>query len=547
MCTAFSRWLIPTLLASGVFIAGCDLTNPFEDFQLIVDVTPAPTLVTGQIIDAATGQVLSPSAAQPIQVRFTGPVVSRIVDETATPFANNTLEITSGPSFFNFGLIGAVPTLSAPAAVQMEISAPGFLTTSVSVSLADSAEAFQVALVNVSAPPAGVSFGEATAPTSASGALQASLTASSARSAATTLQASITIPAGTLVRGAGNQPLTGAVTATVAGFDPRAHLAAAAFPGSYTGVSPVNNPAGAGPGTFMTAGFAAFEIVDAAGRKAASFDQAATVSVEIPAGTVNPTTGVPVQNGQVISVYSLGTAEGAWRFEGTAPVRGPDARGNFRVDYNTLHLSYFNFGWFQPATCSAAAPVAAALPAGALASDYYARLVLSPGNRLLGTFTLTGSPITLRDATARGGQLVFFKYGETAPLITFVTNNLCAGGAVSVPGAARPVTAVKLIGSVSCVRKQTTVRPSTYVYFRRNQPGAHWAPLLIRNGQAVVTGLVIGAEYEVGTFLNGQWESTLVRLSPTATQPAGVTIKEIGPDEYEIKVTFENDASDFCS
>ncbi|HEU0298522.1 MAG TPA: hypothetical protein VFR37_03690, partial [Longimicrobium sp.] len=140
-------------------------------------------------------------------------------------------------------------------------------------------------------------------------------------------------------------PLSGPLQTTVVYFNNQNFESLTAFPGGFA-VRVENPPAGTpSEGVFTSAGYAAITVRDGAGREARNFSAPIQVSVDVPSGTVDPETGVPVKNGDVVPYWSYEPATGQWRYEGQATLAGPNGAGNFTATVAMNHLTFLNLDW----------------------------------------------------------------------------------------------------------------------------------------------------------------------------------------------------------
>jgi hypothetical protein len=161
--------------------------------------------------------------------------------------------------------------------------------------------------------------------------------------------ASVTIPAGTTAvdpaTGAVVRP-TGALTVSTTAYSPEDISALTAFPGGFGATV---NPASPGPAagvdspTFVTGGFAQFNITDSTGKAFKQFDKPLTLSIDLPKSTVDPS-GAPVRAGGTFPVWSYDDATGEWKFErdGLIQEKNPADPSNFTVVFASNHLSSWN-------------------------------------------------------------------------------------------------------------------------------------------------------------------------------------------------------------
>lgn len=232
----------------------------------------------------------------------------------------------------------------------------------VTIPIAKVATAADIAAINAN-PNVGISVASATAPVSG-GALQATQVASVNRAVSTTEGttantgvASIQIPAGTRVLNAQGQPVTpvGTVSLTVTAYSPENSASLDAFPGGFAANVniPAGSPAGAAAapaneGTFVTGGFAQFNMTDSAGNALKTFDRPVSLSIPLPKSTLNEQ-GVPIQAGEQFPVWSFDEVSGVWKFErmGTVREKTPVDASNFEVVFESTHLSSWNLDYYQ--------------------------------------------------------------------------------------------------------------------------------------------------------------------------------------------------------
>lgn len=106
-------------------------------------------------------------------------------------------------------------------------------------------------------------------------------------------------------------------------------------------------------GYFVSAGFVAVNVTDANGNKADSVSAGSyTIRINIPAGTLNDSTGLPVAANDSIPVYSFDEVTQSWIAEATPGTVMSDATGLY-VSHTATHFSFWNLGWFNAGACTA--------------------------------------------------------------------------------------------------------------------------------------------------------------------------------------------------
>ncbi|MDP5254325.1 MULTISPECIES: hypothetical protein [unclassified Vibrio] len=173
--------------------------------------------------------------------------------------------------------------------------------------------------------------------------------------------ATVTIPSNTIVTDADGNPVTGTLTAAVNYFsnEPEGSGEAttsslAAFPGGLDVETYIdeNGDEVDADFSFASAGFVAIEISNEDGDVVKNFSNPTTISMQVPAATVNPDTGAVIATDDTIPMWSYDELTGQWSLEGTATVGALDSDTNtYTVSMDVDHLSYWNLDWYG-ARCS---------------------------------------------------------------------------------------------------------------------------------------------------------------------------------------------------
>lgn len=187
----------------------------------------------------------------------------------------------------------------------------------------------------------------------------------------------VTIPSGTAFQNGAGSNLKGAVKASLTAFasstattpiidpvvfdttiyDPQLEGGTAAvlkqsdlenFPGGLN-----NTHAKPGDGYFVTAGFVAVNVTDANGIHAKKLANGTfTIRMNIPAGTVNPNTDVPLVAGDTIPIFTYDETNLVWKPEVDASstpvletVLKDTVTNELYVLHTTNHFSFWNLGW----------------------------------------------------------------------------------------------------------------------------------------------------------------------------------------------------------
>ncbi|MEL6611262.1 MAG: hypothetical protein AAFQ53_04140 [Bacteroidota bacterium] len=276
----------------------------------------------------------------------------------------------------------------------------------------------------------------------------------------------------------------------------------ALFPGGFDDL-PVTRADGstARGGTMQTVGFVSIDIFDEAGRRAEQFSAPLDVTMDVPADMINPNTGAPVAPGDVIPVWTYDEITGRWAeessfvaTEGGFLVGAPSEAGLVPLNFAVDHLSNKAGAWYNSAAaCTDGAELVLTnrnhLPVRAVITvpGYgYANTI----HMLSDTLRLDGFPSNIPSAN------VAF-YFEDGSVGSVTVDNPC-GARVEAELSNVPsdrVTA-EFLSNVVCSSENVTTLPSLLIQAKRvgvTQPSY----LRVENGELTVSGVLMGAEYEV--------------------------------------------------
>ncbi len=328
------------LLITLLFIQGCS-TDFIDDFSLRIKPEIIDYSAQLEIIDEE-----NPNSSLP---NLTLSIVSRN--------SNDVFEISGAQSFqLVDGRIGiglhprANPDPSNPVTVRMKIQADGYLDKIFEVvfSTDEKTQYVQIPMVNIANPPTGVQFNLGSA-SLMSGALSQPYTMNLNPANGSTTGMSLTMPTGTQFFDRMGNPISGSqVDIQVGYFDADNESSMDAFPGGFSADSISQSNGTGASGSFITAGFTTMNM-EINGQEVKSFNQPITVSMDISSNTVNPNTGMQVQLGDVIPVWSYDETVGSWGFETDGTVT--QGANGLQVSYQTTHLSWWNLDFYGQRCC----------------------------------------------------------------------------------------------------------------------------------------------------------------------------------------------------
>ncbi|MBL0394112.1 hypothetical protein JJ685_23435 [Ramlibacter monticola] len=395
-------------------------------------------------VDAVTGAAI----ADPLKVSFAGEAQLKAADGTS--LNGKSLTTSAGTVFVSADFTSTANEFTVQVA---DAGTKGWVpsgTRVIGTANLKGDQAIEVRMVNttkaaaVNASPEPIAMAVVTGSVTASGATAAAITSTTTPKTVTTEEgvsevigtASVAISAGTVGKTAsGAAAAPGPLTVSNTYFSNATLDALEAFPGGFaaTVVVPAANAAvlnGVAPdaGTFVTAGFAQFNVTDSAGNAIKTFDKPLTLGIDMPKGTAGAN-GAALVAGDQYPVWSYDDNAGTWKFEtlGTVAEKTPVDSKNFTVQFQTTHLSTWSLSQYL-ASCTASVNLT-----GRPASDVRlldVEVVGTTGQRYGTSLPVTDSNLTLLRAPQINATITVRDRGT---VVGQVTNQALCGGAISVP------------------------------------------------------------------------------------------------------------------
>ena len=335
-----------------LFETNCTINNPIESLKVKIDFSPVSTVISGQFINIKTEATIS---QKNIKVTIQTDSANVIVDLLGEPKT----EFSIDDGFLTFGISeGVIPSKEAAINMTLMISTEGYISTSKTLLITDTKNInFTIKMVELIATPAGVIAKiDNNGQTDSTGVLLADLIVQTDNEPETGTAAGISIEKGTIIKDENGNPLLGTLTTSVIYYNNQSDESLESFPGGLNVVIEKDSVGEQSEGIFVSAGFIAVEIIDEAGNKAASFDPAIKISLEIPPNTINPKTKQYIQNGDNVPIWSYDSKTGKWTFEYLGTVGSSSSlmrgNGNFSITFPANHLSYWNMDWHIPGKCN---------------------------------------------------------------------------------------------------------------------------------------------------------------------------------------------------
>jgi len=389
----------------------------------------------------------------------------------------------------------------------------------------------EIKLINTATPPAGVSI-------AVNNNFTTTLNGMIATTGTQTMnggEQTVVIPKGTVLKDASGNVVNGTVKTEIVYFDPKSPDAVGAFPGGAN-VSVVRNNQEEQV-QFISAGM--FNVnVTAGGTDVKSFTGGGvTLKTSIPSTLINPKTGQPVKNGDVIELWSLDEGSGEWKFEKTDTIRL--VGGKLVLEETVTHLSSWNWDWDEN-TCYEGVKFVFSGETGE-DEDYFD--ISIHANGLVSNFSeLTYEQIypnnqkynniTLRRTPANSKARITFDdpYHSGAEKLTFSPSsididNLCSGQTYNItitdPKVANRITVNFDLSATSKSNALLLVRPSTTVNYYNNSSYRYKSFSLVNGrGSAYFTP---GVDYTFDVTFGSNYESGSIRIDKVNETTANVT------------------------
>lgn len=452
---------------AGMFLVACGDGKGFSVSQSAA-VAELSSQARYQIVlkDAITGNVITDS----LSITFTGAADLKAADGTS--LNGKTITTTDG-------VVALGATFSATAkdfSVLAGNRTLGWIETGTSVvgdSTVSGDKTVELLLINtnasaaLNASPIPVSMAVATGAAGAGGALSSPVALATTQKTVVNAEgvsetagsSTLTMPTGTVgTTATGQLAAAGPLAVSATTFSNSNIDSMSAFPGGFaaTVVVPASAPAttlnGVAPdqGTFVTGGFAQFNVTDSAGNAIKNFDPPIEVGIDLPKSTLGADGVTPLTVGDEYPIWSFDDATGGWKYEKTGIVaeKTPVDPSNYTVKFSTTHLSSWNLD-FYVATCTGQINLT-----GRLAGDTRQLLVETTGvtgRRFSSSGYITDSQLKLLRAPV--GTKVNVKVKDQGVVVgqTSTSTMLC-GGAISIPVTLLPrgVGTVRVETSESC-------------------------------------------------------------------------------------------------
>lgn len=336
--------------------------KPTDDLQLIYNTDVTEATASFQFYNAATGELMGAATDfEVVEVSIEGRDKNLVIDNAGS----DNFKVVKG--CLTVGIKkGSHVSEDNPVKFSIVAHADGYVSTSIAVVIrAAGTQHQEVRMVEIDNTPKGVSaVVDHEVQADNSGVTQTTVVVSSPtmNSDFEATKSSVTIPQGTQLLDANYNPVTGPITTTLVYFNNQDDAALQSFPGGFAVTTDEF-----GDIVFKTAGFLALEMKNQSGKEVKHFSTPIQMNVEIPAATTN-TDQQPITEGMTVPIWSYNPETAKWIQESIPTISLNGSTGKYEVNFDMIHLSYWNLDWFYSGSCSTGAKLNIVSNAGI--SDY---------------------------------------------------------------------------------------------------------------------------------------------------------------------------------
>lgn len=499
--------LIMSLGMLSLALYSCDVSDPMEDVHLYFNMVPMSTVVSVNFVDAVGYELITDKDVKLEIGTLNSDKIVNLENEAVTEFQS-----------INTGMIcfaikdGLEISPQNPLELNIIATASGYLQNSRALTLTSmKGQSYTMVLANSTNLPGGVTTTTTKSGTAINGITSEEIVIETSPAKPGDARVSVRIPAGTTIFDGSGNKIDGKLTTSAFHFDPGYPEALEVFPGGFVVNASNTKNATTERGTFVTAGFSYFSTKNDKGEVAVTFDKSVLVTMYIPGGTINPETGLPIANGDVVPIWSYDPDTGIWDKEGTGTADGPDGDGTYKVELTTKHFSWWNLDWHYGNACYEGTAIN-------LTGDFNS-VTLSINRKDNGQLMYSGIYVSNDDPVlnlinAPGGIPVVITayssdgcYTNGSVVGSIDVDDLCGDDVelpIVIPSGAGPSgdTTVSFTVSAWCANEpDVRLRPSLMIYMMGD---CSWFFAgYMENGELAIPNLTLGEEYIFGVWFDG--------------------------------------------
>ena len=473
------------------------LKTSLDSVKIALGTPEFKSLVHFQFIDAKTKQYITDVATVTVSGKNASAVYSTL-GQSATTCTSimGMLDLVLDPH-----QVDTTTIASNPLEFDVTVSLTGYVNATQRVIFNENKiKVVTISLINLSNLPSGVSVSQKAnfAATSLTGALS--------QTATTTMNSgaqSVQIPQGVILKDASGNPVTGTVNSQIIFYNPTDSAAQAAIPGG------LNVSAKLADGTtdnihFVSAGMFGVSL-NAGDQVVKTFENGGIdIKTKVDPTMINPNTGLPIKENDVIEMWSKNEGTGEWTFEKVDTVRkvGTD----LVLEETVKHLSSWNWD-FHINSCSngpiiiwkgsiskyVTVKINSSLPYNGNNSNDVITTLAYPGDYGYGTTQILNAP---KDKSA---TLTFSSSDQNYSFSpsSISISNLCNGGSYQVTISEKGdfLTVNTDIGLSSASQPNFVIKPNATIYL--SPSGANsWSINSVKNGVASLH-IKLGVNYDI--------------------------------------------------
>ncbi|MEI6752951.1 MAG: hypothetical protein WCK78_07265 [Paludibacter sp.] len=514
-----SRLIVYVALAvTPMLFSHCTLTEDLsklktslDSVKLVIGTPEFKALVHIDFVDAKTKHYITDVATVKIGGTNATAVYSTLGESVTTcPTMMGMLDLIVDPHL-------AATLETNPVEFTVTTKLDGYVNVTQKVTFIENKiQAITIPLIKISDAPSGVkvSSNNNFAATSATGTVNQTATENMNLGAQT-----VEIPQGVVLKDASGNPVTGTVKSQVIFYNPTDSAAQASIPGGLD-VSAKQADGSTGSIKMVSAGMFGVNL-STDNQEVKSFGNGGIkIKTKVDPAMINPNTGAPIKENDVIEMWSKDEGSGEWKFEKMDTVR--KVGSDLILEESVSHLSTWNWDFFTN-SCPYGAkivfkgdntPVTGNVTTNVYQWSFEKTDIFTakPGDPYYGFIQLQNTPYN------KAAKLTFV---STTPGVTFTpavldVPNLCSGSYEvtinhpSVP-VANTLTVKTDLGLSSTSQQNLIIKPNAAIYLRESISTSAWVLNSMTNGVANLN-IKLGVLYDIYAFYGNSSATAKLRV-----------------------------------
>ena len=478
------------------------------------------TSIYVQFFDANTNEYIIADENNELKVQIVGKSKDGVIDIVG--LQKN--EYAAKQGFITFGLLPDAeftPSDVNPVNFTIIAQLQGYLTSRKEINITSEGDYIvKIFMISISNPPNGVIIKNVyNTGVIINGVLQGDVAVELPNN-----EAKLTIPSGIKLFNKDSTYLVGKLNITMAYYNGTDDKVLAAIPGGVVGSVLENNNINSG--VFFVAGVVAYDIYDSDWHKAYYIeDDKLEISMAVSAQSYNPTSGLNVADGDIISAFSYIADSGLWILNQQVTITDT-LNGQLYSTVKTQGLDYANFSWFKKNSCSQGANFQLS------GSCTHCNSVMLEGvmrkqadNSFVSNVSIAGySNKLLNIPFSTGSTGVYINWDEgnncnycvvspsASPLLV---DDMCSQQVLELPTTNNSTTTMSVTANFYGICPSDTnvlILPSFGIWIRPIDTRC-WRWSSMKNGVASICDVVYGNKYVIGTYFDGTWQEWEITIS----------------------------------